>query len=345
MDGIAGLALRVPLGLIPVCVFLVSLVYLDSYKLVRLRHILQLIGAGVMAAILSYFANRFVAEQTGIDPVLMTRFVAPLIEEILKALPILILLRMGRVGFLVDAAIFGFAAGTGFALVENLYYLWALPDSPAGLWVVRGFGTAVMHGGTTAILAITSRLFSERRESGGLGTMIPGFLLAWGIHSFFNHFLFSPLVSAVLVILVLPPMLLFVFEQSERSLRAWLGTGFDLDAEFLETVHSGAFERSRAGRYLQSLREHFDGATVADMLCYLRLFSELSLRAKGILLMRENGFTARRDAHIDDSLAELRYLEKTIGKTGALALAPIMRASKEDVWQLRLLEGGESSEA
>ncbi len=342
MDGLAGLALRIPLGLIPVCVFLVGLIYLDSYKLVRLRNVIQLILAGAGAAVLSYVANRFVIEQSGIEPLLITRFIAPLIEEVLKAIPILVLLRMKRIGFLVDAAICGFATGTGFALIENLYYLWALPDSSLGLWIVRGFGTAVMHGGTTAILAITSRLFLERREGAGLIIMLPGFLLAWGIHSSFNHFLFTPLVSAVIVILVLPPMLLLTFEQSERSLRSWLGTGFDLDAEFLETVHSGEFEQSRAGKYLQSLREHFEGATVADMLCYLRLYSELSLRAKGILLMRENGFTVRRDAHIDDSLAELRYLEKSIGRTGALALAPIMRASKEDVWQLQLLEGEES---
>ena len=53
-----------------------------------------------------------------------------------------------------DAAIYGFAVGTGFALVENVYYLLSLPGAPAALWIVRGFGTAVMHGGTTAILAM-----------------------------------------------------------------------------------------------------------------------------------------------------------------------------------------------
>ena len=51
------------------------------------------------------------------------RYLAPLVEEALKALWIAVLLRRGRVGFLVDAAILGFAVGAGFALVENVEYL------------------------------------------------------------------------------------------------------------------------------------------------------------------------------------------------------------------------------
>lgn len=85
------------------------------------------------------------------------RLVAPVIEELLKGALIIVLIRGGRVGFLVDATIQGFAIGAGFALVENLYYLGALPDSSLGLWLIRGFGTAIMHGGTTAIFAIFSK--------------------------------------------------------------------------------------------------------------------------------------------------------------------------------------------
>ena len=66
------------------------------------------------------------------------------------------LLRKNRVGFMVDAAISGFAVGAGFAVLENLTYI---PDvSAAGLVssAIRGLGTAMMHGGTTAIFGIVS---------------------------------------------------------------------------------------------------------------------------------------------------------------------------------------------
>ena len=54
---------------------------------------------------------------------------SPWIEESLKALLLVYLIRTRRVGMLVDAAIYGFAIGTGFALFENLYYLATRPET------------------------------------------------------------------------------------------------------------------------------------------------------------------------------------------------------------------------
>lgn len=332
------LGLRLLLGLIPVFLFLSALVYLDSYKLVSFRSISRLIAAGSIAALISYVVNRFlIGSEVGSHS--LVRIVAPVLEEIFKGLPIFLLIRTRKIGFLVDAAIFGFAIGTGFAFIENLYYLWALPDSSLMLWVVRGFGTAVMHGGTTALVAMTAKAFSDRRQTQKGWVVVPGLLAASAIHSLFNHFVVSPLIFAIAVLVVFPPLLMVVFERSERALQKWLGRGFDLDSDLLESIHSGDFSSSPAGSYLQSLRDHFSGEILADMLCYLRLHSELSLRAKGILMLRESGFPVRRDEEIEDKLAELKYLKKTIGRTGELAIAPIVHGSPHDIWQLNLLDG------
>ncbi len=48
---------------------------------------------------------------------------------------------------------------------------------------------------------------------------------------------------------------------------------------------------------------------------------------------------------IKDKLNELKYLEKSIGSTGKLAIAPIFTMSSKDLWQLYILDqlkrGGE----
>jgi hypothetical protein len=246
------------------------------------------------------------------------------------------MMRTRRIGFLIDAAIDGFAVGTGFALAENLYYLSRLSGAPPALWVVRGFGTAVMHGGTAAIMAITAKALSERKRS-----VAPALLIAFILHSVFNHFVLSPTMSTIVIIIVLPPLMIAVFSQSERYLRDWLGSGFDLDAEVLRAMKSGEFADTPAGQYLQSLRDHFEGAVLADMLCYLRLQTELSLRMKGVLMLRQSGFPVKRDAEVGEKLAELHYLKAAIGKTGELALAPLLHHSPQDLWQLQALERGE----
>src|SRR5262249_31707735 len=134
------------------------------------------------------------------------------------------------------------------------------------------------------------------------------------------------------------PLLAFtVFERSERSLERWLHVGFDADTELLELINSGELSESRVGAYLHSLKERFRGEVVADMLCYLRIHVELSLRAKGLLMMRESGFKVDPDEPTRAKFKELEYLERSIGKTGKLAMAPFLHTSGKELWQLSML--------
>ena len=323
----AELLLKLALGLLPVTLFLLVLIYLDSYKLVRFRRVLLLIGVGCAAAALSFVGNQFVPP-----------WAAPVLEEVLKAAIIVLLMRARRIGFLVDAAIQSFAIGAGFALVENLYYLAALPSSSVGLWLIRGFGTALMHGGTSAMFAVISKGATQRLDRPKLRSFLPGLVVASLLHAAFNRFVMYPLLATLFVLLALPLLLTLFFARSERRLQEWLGSGFDMDTELHRLIHSGDFTTSPIGLYLKSLRTFYPGPVLADMLCYLRLHVELSLRAKGILMMRENGFAVTADPALRDKLAELEYLRKSIGKTAMSSLTPILRSSEQDLWQLEVLQ-------
>ena len=333
----SDLALHALLGLLPVCCFLGALVYLDSYKLVPMRWILGAIGLGCVAGILSYPLNAGARELLNIEFVTLTRYVAPFIEEALKALVIIVLIRNNRVGFLVDAAIFGFAVGAGFAIFENLFYLQTAPDMLLGTWIVRGFGTAIMHGGATAIFSILYHTLAGQHPTKGRALLLPGYLVAAVMHSIFNHFFFAPIVNTLIILASLPVLLAIVFQQSEKSVTDWLGMGFDADTELLELINSGEFSVSKVGQYLHSLKQKFDGPVVVDLLCYLRLHTELSIRAKGLLMMREQGFVDKAGEETRAKLEELKYLESSIGTTGLLAIKPFMRMSQKDLWQVYML--------
>jgi len=328
---------RILLGLLPVFLFLVVLILLDSYKLVRPLRVVVLIAAGALAAAVSLWLNGLVFDRTDIDERLLVRYIAPTIEELFKGTVIVLLLVQRRIGFLVDAAIFGFAVGAGFALVENPSYFVILGDRSLALWVVRGFGTAVMHGGVTAIFAMVSKVLADRHGGPHPWVFIPGLLVASCLHSLFNHFFFSPYASTVLILIVLPPFFITAFHLSERRTRDWLGVGFDTDAELLELIGEGKISESRIGAYLEELQERFPPTTVADMLCLVRLRAELSIRAKGVLLAREAGFNLPPDPEMDDRLAEVDYLEQTIGPTGLLSLHPVRHMSDRELWQINAL--------
>jgi RsiW-degrading membrane proteinase PrsW (M82 family) len=335
-DMIAPLV-RALVGLLPVLSFLGALLLLDSYKLVRLRAVVAVVAAGAAIAAATYPLNALFLEAVPLPLSAFSRYVAPITEEVLKALVLVALVRSHRIGFLVDAAIFGFAVGAGFALAENVLYLRLVPDAPLGTWIVRGFGTALMHGGATAVCGVMGLAMWERRTRARALAFLPGLALAIALHSTFNHFFLSPRASTAGIVLVLPPLLWAVFRRSERSLSDWLGTGFDADTAMLELLNSGEFPDAPVGRYLHALRGKFEGTVVADLLCYLRLHTELSLRAKGVLMMRESGFDAPVDPAIGEVFAELTFLEKSIGRTGVLAIQPMLRMSHRDLWQLYML--------
>ena len=326
-----------PLGLLPVLCFLAALVLLDSYKLVRLRWVVACIAAGVVVAILTLVINSAVFLSITIEFASYSRYIAPIIEESLKAAIIVLLLARNRIGFLVDSAIFGFAVGAGFAVFENWYMLRAIPATDLGTWVIRGFGTAVMHGGATAIFAVSTRALLRRHKELGPTSILPGLIMASLVHSVFNHFFFSPIGNTLAVLIFLPIVVAVVYQRSERAVAEWLDTGFDANCELLNSINSGDFSTSNIGLYLTTLKEKFRGEVVADLLCYLRLHVELSLRAKGLMMMRDTGFTSEIGDQTREKLNEIKYLDKSIGKTGKLALKPIMTMSRKDLWSFYML--------
>ena len=324
-------------GLLPICCFLIALVLLDSYKLVDVRWVVGVIACGGVVAGISYFIHIGALEHSGMTFEAYSRYISPFIEEILKGLIIVVLLYRNRIGFLVDAAIFGFAVGAGFAVIENVYMLQHLPLMDLRVWIFRGFGTAMMHGAATAILAVSYRALIRRKDRSPVVAFLPGLMVATVVHSVYNHFFFPPVVNTIVVMVSLPILMVVVYKQSEEAVAQWLDVGFDADSELLELINSGNLSTSKVGLYLLTLKERFRGEIVADLLCYLRLHVELSMRAKGLLLMRENGFESEVGEETKAKLVEMKFLEQSIGKTGKLALKPFLQLSRKDLWQIYIL--------
>ena len=328
-------------ALLPVLCFLGGLVLLDSYKLIRPKTVLLVLVAGMVTAALSYLASMAALGPINLSMTTYSQYVAPLSEEIIKGLVIVWLVRAQRIGFLVDAAIMGFAVGCGFALIENLAYLRMAEDAGLSTWIVRGFGTAVMHGGATAIFAVLGVSMIDRSSRPSLSAFLPGLAVAVALHWGFNQIIawpWGPITATVATLVLVPALLLVIFERNEKALGKWLGNDFDAGADMLMLILSGEFADSPAGRYLQALKHTFSGEMMADALCYLRLYTELTMRAKGLLMMREHGVAEQPlDENVRSQLDELKFLETSLGPTGLRALQPMLQMPRKALWQIHLL--------
>ena len=108
------------IALLPALLFLATLLLIDSFKLVRPATVGAAVLYGALAASACAALHEWMLGAISISLPTFTRYVAPLTEEAAKALFIAFLLWRRRIGFLVDAAVLGFAVGTGFAIVENM---------------------------------------------------------------------------------------------------------------------------------------------------------------------------------------------------------------------------------
>jgi len=330
-------------AIVPVSILLLVLDRLDIFNLIKFRTIAILVVVGGSIAALSYYANLSVLDGFPIGHSEYTRYIAPGIEETLKALPIVFLFATNRVGFKLDAALAGFAVGAGFSMVENAWYL----DTIYGhanytAWLVRGFGTAVMHASSTALFAAASHEMNERQFEADAAQyrfnpllFLPGLLGAYVLHSAFNHFDGRPELAMALTLLLAPLVLFFILSRSERATQHWIMTDRDAHRLALDAIRSGRFADSEQGKRLKAIAERFQGsASTADVFAYLELKMELVLHNEELMLKVQEGEAMPHDPADREKVERLEAMEKKLGRGVLAAIAPALGFSRNDIWEL-----------
>ena len=330
--------LKALISLLPVVVLVVVLFRLDSHRLLGTGFIVRMFAAGGAIAVLCGFLNAFAIELLNVQFDRYTRFVGPLIEELLKASVIVYLFRTTRIGFLIDAGILGFTVGAGFSFVENIYYLTTVHDAHYGVWMVRGFGTAIMHGGATALFAIIAEVMTERHLKMNPMLYVPGLIVAFLLHSVFNHFPVSPILATVVTLLILPTILFLLFERNQTTIHNFLEMDFAAHRRLLGQIRHGEYSGCEAGRFLKDMKDKLAGPVAEEMIQYFCLHTELVLSAESILLAREQGVEMEVGRDIEEKLRAMHELERHIGRAGLRTLRPHLQFTAKDMWEVHLLE-------
>ncbi len=326
------------IALLPVIVLVIVLFRLDSHRLLGTHFMIRIFVAGCLSAVVCSWLNAFAIQHIALDFNRYARYVAPLIEEAVKASIIVYLFRTNRIGFLIDAGILGFTVGAGFSFIENIYYLHLASDAHYGVWMVRGFGTAIMHGGATALFAIVAETMTERHLKMNPLLYIPGLIVAFLLHSIFNHFPISPVLSTVVTLLILPTILFLLFERNETTIHNFLELDFATHKRLLKQIDQGELTGCEAGRFLKDMQDKLAAPVAEEMMQYFRLHTELVLSAESILLAREQGIDVEIGNQIQRRLVEMHKLEKHIGRAGLRTLRPHLQFTAKDMWEIHLLE-------
>ena len=333
------------LALVPVLVLLAIFTWLDAFKLMSLKEIALLLLLGGIAAIAVYPISGRLIDTLPIGFSNYSRFVAPWIEEAFKAASIILLFGFNRIGYKLDAVISGFAIGAGFSVIENIIYLTIYPDYGAGTWLVRGLGTAVMHGTTLAILATVAHELAERETRGAAADFnfrpwwfIPGFLAAVAIHTVFNQFPDRPMLAMLGAVMFAPIALMAIFSFGTSEAQSWLVAERAEHKAQLDVLRAGAWPDSLSGKKIAAWSSRLDPETMKRVRRYWELQAYLIGEAEETLLEEAAGDAEYDPAALRAAFEEREGLRRAMGTSTFAQLNHLLPFSRNDYWELSELK-------
>ena len=303
-------------ALLPVIIYIFMVYKIDNFSLISIKNLFLQVTCGMVAALVCFGLFQLTGSILSED---QSEFFNPVLEEIIKAIPLLWLATRKKIVFFIDSIICGAAVGGGFSILENIFYLVFGNEMGIGTILFRGLEVALIHMGCSAIVAaglmLAFRIIERFRsrlsiKKSDIGMSIFLLLEAPVLHVFHNTIHFVPLVQFI-----------FVFG----------------------TLSSGQLDNTTTGRFLLSVKEKFPPEDFFDIICYVQLHVELSVAAKSRVMIRESGLvkdlplTEENKTLILSQYEEYKILEQKLGKVARMTIAPIVKYYPADYKALEAL--------
>ena len=325
---------------LPVVIYILAVYQIDKFALINVKRLVLLILCGMLAALVCYGVLRLTWQVMSENT---SAYVDPVIEEVVKGIPLFILAVRKKIVFFIDSVICGAAVGGGFSILENLFYLLLIDDMGMGTMLFRGLEVALIHMGCSAIVAASLmmivRLLSDATLKHTTFTL-PSLLLLLSapvLHVYHNMFHFNPLLQFVFVIATTGALLMWIYYYDVDMIYSWLDKGLDKQLQLLDSIKAGHLDDTATGRFLESVKNTFPPEAYFDIICYVQLNVELSVAAKSRVMLRETGLdqvmpmTDDQKELILSQINEHQLLEKSLGKTARMIIAPIVKNYPADL--------------
>ena len=331
--------------------FLYLVRWLDLYASGSFRAIVICLLWGVTAFILAFQANTFALSLVGFG--LLVTLVAPIIEEILKSLSLIYYVSRPDFTYFVDGAIYGFAVGTAFAVLENLLYL-GRARSEAGLLVAlsRAFSTSLMHGSASALVGVSLGRLRFGRGFSRVASVLLGWAVAMALHITFNNVINRDQGSLTLLLAVIIGLggvgltAAFIFwglSEERRWLRETLGLHVGVSAGESAIVQ----QLDNLDPLLAPIGERFGADKRKQVEALLRLQAQLGLKRKVQEMTPDPKLRAEMGAQVTALRQEMDTVRRALGLYCMAYVRSILPPETEPLWAHlgRTLETREASSA
>ncbi|HRQ23404.1 MAG TPA: PrsW family glutamic-type intramembrane protease [Anaerolineales bacterium] len=175
-----GIAFLIPL------VFLYFIKKRDLFATGKYNFVVFSMVWGLAAYLIAAQLNPFIIDMKWATETQVKTMIGPILEELLKAVILVYLVQRADFNYVVDGAVYGFAAGIGFAMIENVEYVLGYSEIAIVVAVARVFSTNLIHAAGSGVIGVALSLrLGEKGAKGWLWVAL-GYGLASAFHAIFN---------------------------------------------------------------------------------------------------------------------------------------------------------------
>lgn len=320
--------------LIPLA-FMLGIWMLEIYAQSRLRTMALAMAWGVTVFLVaSVFHDRLLAWNV-LNFERVATLSAPVIEELLKALLIVLLASRLGLAYAVDGTAYGFAIGTGFGMAENLDYVISNPDRALPIALSRVLSVSLMHAYTTGLVgtAAGSSLFLTRRAQ--LLRVGVSVAVAMFLHAAFNRLVLNleglpALVAALFIGLSGTGVIVLLIQRSLALERR------SLLAELAEVASAGEVMATANPQQIAQILTRYRGTIDRERADMIRQY--VVLQARLGMLLRSAAVNQRPDvsSYLAGEIAraeqQLGALRSSMGLYTFIWLRTVLPSEESRLW-------------
>ena len=318
--------------------FALFLIYrLDLYKTGEFKTILTCGFAGVVAFAAAAFFNGTIIRQGWMERMDVIRYAAPVIEEILKGLALWVLVRSAKFTYFVEGAVYGFAAGIGFAIFENFQYINGAPNASLAIAVSRVISTNLIHATTCGLLGIALGLARFERLPRRILYSLGGLLIAMLLHIGFNNMVTR--VSSGLLLLYAAVsgfggagMIALAIQRGFKEEKDWLKEKLGMvdrvtqkEAEIVQRIES-------ISEILEPLAERYGKTEAAKIKKMIIAQARIGLLRKSLDKLPDEKMKRAVEVQLAKLRGEMETAQRSVGTYAMLQLRHTIPEDVSPVW-------------
>jgi RsiW-degrading membrane proteinase PrsW (M82 family) len=315
--------------------FLWGIRKLDFYQTGQFHLILLSLGWGIFAFLLAALTNITLESSWTVDSETIEHFIAPVLEEILKGLFLLILIRLPKFTYSVDGALYGFAAGIGFAIFENFEYIRDASTAVADA-LQRLFSANLVHASSTAVIGIALGIFHLRRTRSRWLVLALGLLLAIGQHMFFNimiEFVPSLLIAFGMGILG-AVFIIIAMQRGKKQAQRWIKQKLGMDDRVTRGEAAVVDRLASTNDLLLPVFERFGAETTRKVEKLLYRQARLAIKRKALDSLQNNDSLRKAiEAELREMRTEMEAAQRGVGAYAMLFVRGLFTDEMASVWE------------